>query len=274
MRRVVPVVLFATSLSVGLVGCSVVAPAAGHSVTSAAPAHEATVRVVRGDVTPVLTVNGVVSSGTVFQLTAQVHGTFVVGVKGQLSVRGDNGVSYPIRFSAQYRHVTPLLLNAAKVVPGLPIVQATFTGFTLQADLTPVDLLKFTTTPVSARAQISGSGGPFDCSLLDNRPTPTSDASSPSAGSVACAIPASEKVISGLTGVLAIRFTSTENALVLPIAAVAGSRDQGEVYLKTVHGPVATPVVLGATDGFRIVVRSGLAEGDVVYIPSPGLLND
>ncbi|MCU1471344.1 MAG: hypothetical protein JWQ39_2493 [Glaciihabitans sp.] len=272
--RAIFAVLVLGTLSLALEACSTPDPNPGAGISKTTTAPSTTARVVRGDVTPVLTIDGTVGSGTSVDITSHVAGTFVVDSVGALSVVGARGRSYPIKLSKEYRDVTALQPNLAKVVPGLPLVRATYAGFTLQAELSPVDLLKFTSAPVSAKAQIIGTGGPFDCVLLDPRPTPGSGGNSGGAASISCAIPSSEKVIAGLSGILAIRFASTHNALVLPIAAVAGTRDQGEVYLKTAHGPVTTSVTLGATDGFRIVVTAGLSEGDVVYVPSPTLLNE
>jgi hypothetical protein len=151
----------------------------------------------------------------------------------------------------------------------LPIAVAEYPGFAVTADVAGADLLRFTTPPVSARAQVDGSGAPFDCVLLDRTPGhPDADG----VAFVACRVPDDQRVIEGLTGVIAVEFPSAEDVLSLPIEAVAGTLDNGTVWVTTEGEPVEKRVSLGVTDGVVVEILDGLEEGDEVLVPSPALL--
>jgi multidrug resistance efflux pump len=60
-----------------------------------------------------------------------------------------------------------------------------------------------------------------------------------------------------------------ENALVVPRQAVVDKDGKNVVYRKAEHGFVAVPVELGPGTTGRVVIKSGLAAGDVIALRDP-----
>lgn len=260
-------IVVATVMVTVSTGCTAnVLPASGPEPT---PSPQ-TVRVERADITPVLTLSATVESSTTFILTAPITGILESHTNGSPSVRSEAGDSQPIVVPALARVEQMLVPDGQTVAQGLPIAVARLDGFALVASLTGTDLLRFTTQPQSARAQIDGSGAPFNCDLLDPVPSIVDDRPEPF---IACGVPLDQAVVSGLSGIVVSRFTGVENALALPVEAVAGSKTSGLVFKLGADGPEERPVVLGVSDGINVEIIEGLSEGDVVLTPSPTLLN-
>jgi tRNA A58 N-methylase Trm61 len=57
------------------------------------------------------------------------------------------------------------------------------------------------------------------------------------------------------------------------VDAVAGARGSAQVYVSTKHGPIPTDVVVGASNGVMIEIKSGVTLGTKVIVPSPSLLD-
>ncbi len=237
------------------------------AATSPAP-RSSSATVTRGDITPVLSLNGTVGAGVPVAITAPRDGVFHVDARGRMSITTSDGTALDLTRPAAYTAITATQADGASVVEGLPVATAVYSGFAISAPVSPEQLLRFTSAPVSARAQVSGAGGPFDCSLLDPRPSSAADGQT----AVGCAVPSTQRVIAGLTAVLSVRFPTTHDALVLPVEAVAGTAGDGSVYVRQGDRVVEKDVVLGASDGYRIAILDGLSEGDTVVIPSPSLL--
>ncbi|MFV0373322.1 hypothetical protein [Microbacterium sp.] len=149
---------------------------------------------------------------------------------------------------------------------GTPLVTVTDAAMTLRAVVSPAQVLRLAgRTPIEVNAQLDGSSGPFGCDLRDPRPTDADGEYS-----LLCAIPEDVPAVVGLSGLVAIRLDERADVLALPIEAVAGTVTHGSVYPEGSERP--TPVELGITDGAYVEIVSGLADGDVVRIPSPSLL--
>jgi hypothetical protein len=263
------VVLVTTAIVVlSATACAPVRPAI---VTSNAPVAHApdTVTAVRSSITPVLSLDATVTASIGYQATSPVQGVLQVGAGDKLGVEDSEGTVHEVSLVPRSIDVTPILPPGSAVSAGEPVASATFGGVALLAPLKPADILRFLKSPQSARAEINGSGGPFDCSLLDSRPSIAGDGTS----FVACAIPPDVVAIAGLSGVVAIRFPTSENVVVLPIAAVSGSLGSGEILKLVGTRFRVTKVQLGASDGEKIAITSGLAAGDVVEVPGPSLLD-
>jgi hypothetical protein len=165
---------------------------------------------------------------------------------------------------------TPLVPFDVEVAKGTPLVTVHDSALTLRAELTPAQVLRIGgRIPKQTRAEIDGSTGPFDCTLDDPRPTAADDGTY----AIFCQLPRKVPAVVGATGVLALPLAEARNALVLPVEAVAGSRQNGLVYLK--HNPEdPRPVALGVTDGAYIQIITGVKKDDIVLIPSPTLLSN
>ncbi len=265
---------WAVAAGMGLVVTSLVActsqpvPPAATTGNSQGVPHVAVEIVRRATITPVITLPGVVQNATTYQISARMAGVFRLNGTSGL-VEGAHGEQSPVAFRNSDRNRTFLVPPGAPVVTSLPVAQATYSNYALVAPVTGANLLKLRSVPESAKGQVTGSGKPFDCTLLD--PYPSAGASGKSF--VACVIPPDQQVLDGFAGVLALRFPTVKDALVLPVEAVAGSIGSASVFLETAHGVQERPITVGATDGLSIVVTSGLNAGDKVQVPSPSLLS-
>ena len=265
-----------STLAVG--ACLVLTTAACAPVRAAVPLSIAPTRKTKvvtttareGDITPVLSLDATVTAPIKYQVTSPVQGVLKIDPRGGMTVTESTGTAIAITPDTRSQDVTPLVPSGSAVLAAEPVATATFGGVALLAPLKPADLLRFLASPASERAEINGSGGPFDCSLLDGRPSVADDGSS----FVACIIPAGVTALAGLTGVVAVRFPTAKHVVVLPIAAVAGELTSGEVFKRVGKRFVLTHVGLGVSDGDRIVITSGLSVGDVVEIPRPSLLDE
>ena len=253
-------------LALGLSGC-VGGQSSAHpdSVPTTAPA---TAVVTATDITPVLTLPGTVRSAVVFAATAALAGTVGVTSDGSLVIIDNNGVSHPVAPAGA--HTVELLVQEGdSVVAGLPLARMNYPGFVLVAEVAGADLLRFVQDPVGAKAQVTGSGGPFTCDLLDPVPS-SSDQEEP--GFIACRVPDDQQVIEGLTGVVAVRFPGKSGVPALPVEAVAGTVSSASVFVVDGDGVREVVVRVGVTDGLNIEIVSGIDLGRVVRIPSPTLL--
>jgi multidrug efflux pump subunit AcrA (membrane-fusion protein) len=85
-------------------------------------------------------------------------------------------------------------------------------------------------------------------------------------------VPAGVTVFAGMGASVAVQAGTAEEVLVVPVTAVQGSVQQGNVWVVGDNGePVERQVTLGLTDGDQIEVREGLTEGDQVlqFVPVP-----
>lgn len=228
------------------------------------------VAVERADIETVLVLDGVVVSHTPFIVTAPHSGQFEHLDTGSYALRADGEVlAIPaltdVPFSAE-RVIAP----AGAVLRGLPLLEARHEGFAIVTDIDAAQILRIHDAPLGARAQVSGGAGPFDCQLLDPFPGSIDGLTY----SYACAIPPAQRVLAGMTGRLAVTLSRRTGVLSLPIEAVAGSLDSGEVRVKTPDGFETRKVTLGPSDGVRIEITSGLRLGDEVTFPSFGLFTE
>lgn len=220
------------------------------------------------DINPVLTLPATVESGVRVDLTATVAGTFRITADGFPQIVDGADQIYPVEVGEG--HVLELLLaDGDAVAVGLPIVRVEIPGFTLSAGIAGADLLRFVSNPTGAKAQITGSGAPFDCLLVDPVPS-LSDSGDQRV--VGCRVPSDQPVIVGLTGVIAVRFPGKESVPALPIEAVAGTVSNAKVFIESEGTTSEVLVQLGVTDGVNVEIASGLDLGQVVQLPSPSLL--
>jgi multidrug efflux pump subunit AcrA (membrane-fusion protein) len=87
-----------------------------------------------------------------------------------------------------------------------------------------------------------------------------------------CAVPPGTAVFAGMGATMAIQAGLAENVLVVPVTAVQGSVQTGNVWVVGEDGePVERPVTLGLTDGEMIEIKEGLAEGEQIlqFVPVP-----
>jgi hypothetical protein len=271
---------------------------AGCSSNDEAPdlirATTATATVERGDIVSVLTLPAVVVASASFQVTAPAEGAVTEFNERTIIFVSPDGSRHEMQAPEGGTFVRALVSLNLRVQPHYPIAEARLEGFALRAAVEGPAIYRLYSQPISARGQIKGGPGPFDCPLLSRVPTSgdlagTPDvtmtegateggsgsfvAEGPAGGTltISCAVPSDVEVFAGMPAIIALTTAEVHDVLVLPVEAVAGSADQGEVLLETPKGVEVREVDLGPTDGLRIQIVGGLAEGDVVRIPGPDL---
>lgn len=243
----------------GLTACAESAPSSDPtpSVTGhrSATAH-------RGSITPVQTFQATVVSPAPFTVTAAANGTASIAANGEISVDG-----HRIELPAGAHVDEPLIRPGDTVRTGQPVASATYSGFVMQATVTPKMLLSFTASPTGAKGQIDGGGAPFECALLDKTPTRSDDGAH-----LFCTVPTDSPALAGMTGLMAVTFPTAQNVIEIPVDAVAGTVQNGAVAVIGADGKTQNRTVkLGVSDGQNVEIVSGLAEGERVRIPGPNI---
>ncbi|WP_066522564.1 hypothetical protein [Curtobacterium ammoniigenes] len=221
----------------------------------------------RATITPVITVGAMVTSNTSYTVTAPLAGTLIRHGDGRAHITSPEGSTVSIETQPDAAISEWAVPSGTTVPRGLPIATAEYVGFTLHAALSPQQTLAVRGGVDHARAEIDGAGSPFECSLLDPRPTVEDGGTA----ALYCTVPAETEPINGLEGLVALHLPPARNVLSLPVEAVAGSVRNGSVFRMGSGSATETPVELGVSDGVRVEIRSELRDGDRVRIPSPSL---
>jgi membrane fusion protein (multidrug efflux system) len=153
--------------------------------------------------------------------------------------------------------------------------------------LSQLDQFRLLTPPATAEVEVQGGPAPFTCTGLTLGAAPAEPADSgapdggvptdPSAGggggtTARCQVPAGTTVFAGMGATVRIAAGLAENVLVVPVTAVQGSVQQGNVWVVGADGAQEQRAVsLGLTDGEQVEVREGLSEGEQVlqFVPVP-----
>ncbi|SED67447.1 secretion protein HlyD [Ruania alba] len=153
--------------------------------------------------------------------------------------------------------------------------------------LTPEQQYRLIDAPSEGEVTVPNGPAPFTCSNLttgtsssaDGGSTgpsnpdsvaPEGDAPGGTTVQASCSVPDDVTVFPGLTATLTITTGSVEDALVLPVTAVQGRFETGNVWLPADEGePAEHEVSLGLTDGEVVQITDGLEAGDLVleFIP-------
>lgn len=169
--------------------------------------------------------------------------------------------------------------RVAAVAPGSLSVTAT---------LTQDDQFRLLAPPSTAQVEVQGGPAPFPCTDLTlGAPAPADDTAGVEVSAVGdpasagagqggttarCRVPAGTTVFAGMSATVVVDAGVAEDVLVVPVTAVQGSVQQGDVWVVGADGSQEQRrVVLGLTDGDQVEVREGLAEGDSVllFVPVP-----
>jgi multidrug efflux pump subunit AcrA (membrane-fusion protein) len=160
-------------------------------------------------------------------------------------------------------------------------------SLSVTATLTQDDQFRLLAPPSTAQVEAHAGPAPFTCTDLALGPAPadgaggdqaTAGADPASAGSgqggatARCRVPAGTTVFAGMAATVVVDAGVAEDVLVVPVTAVQGSVERGNVWVVGADGAQEErAVVLGLTDGEQVEVREGLAEGDSVlaFVPVP-----
>jgi membrane fusion protein, macrolide-specific efflux system len=150
--------------------------------------------------------------------------------------------------------------------------------FHVSGSLAPEQLYRLSEQPTEADVSITGGPAPFTCTNLTiSTPLAGQDGGDGSGGpTVTCAIPSDVTAFAGLAAQLTIAGGVAEDVLVVPMTAVEGTADVGNVYFVLPDGSTELrPVTLGLNDGFNVEIKDGLAEGDLIlqYVPGAGAVD-
>jgi hypothetical protein len=153
------------------------------------------------------------------------------------------------------------------------------------ATLSQAEQFRLLSPPSSAEVEVQGGPAPFACGSLVLGPAASAPADEPDPGLPAdpgapasggttarCAVPAGTAVFAGMGATMKIQAGLAENVLVVPITAVQGSVQTGNVWVVGEDGePSERAVTLGLTDGDLVEIREGLSEGEQIlqFVPVP-----
>lgn len=148
--------------------------------------------------------------------------------------------------------------------------------------LTPDQQYRLVGAPAEATVTLKGGPAPFTCTGLRigaaaqpaAPPDPDAGAGTTApSGQVTCALPAGVTAFPGLGADLEIVNGTAADAAVVPVSAVQGTVQRGNVWVVAKEGaePEQREVGLGLTDGEVVQITEGLAVGDLVleFVPVP-----
>jgi hypothetical protein len=126
--------------------------------------------------------------------------------------------------------------------------------------------------PVVAKANINGGPSGVTCTLVatsdgDTAPALPDDGYRPSL----CLLPLDVDVVAALPAKVGLPTASKQGVLALPVSAVSGSADRGEVSVVQGSKTRRVKVELGISDGAYVEIVSGLDAGETVLARAPGL---
>ncbi len=211
--------------------------------------------------TPVLTIRSDTMSQDGTPITKTV--TVLAGSAGALS-------SFPV-------------IVGQVVAVGDSLGQVAPPSFNVSATLSAEQQYRLLNQPTEAQVTITGGPAPFTCTGFTITTAlagagsgsasgqPSDSGSSNGGTTVKCAVPADVKVFSGLAANLTISGGVADKVLVVPITAVEGTIQSGNVYTMAENGkPEKHPVTLGLSDGKNVEITGGVKEGDQILEFVPG----
>ena len=139
------------------------------------------------------------------------------------------------------------------------VVQRDGDTFLLSAPIDQADLAyRLLAEPIAVKALIQGGPAGFACSWRD--------LGEAAEGGVAarCEIPADVPVAEGMTGTMVIQTAPSQRAQALPLTAVIGSEESGQVIVITNGVRELRNVSLGAADDLHVEITAGLDPGETV----------
>lgn len=198
-----------------------------------------------------------------------------------------------------------LVDDKATVTVGMPVASAKYAGYGIVADINGEQAYQIAdAVSGTIQAQIKNGPGPFPCTLLGTiaalpagtvpappppaapetetpettgRPAPPPQQpggtqSEPTGLRLVCTAPDDVKLINGASATLEVVTASAQNALVVPVEAVAGGQGKGKVDVIGADGARTTKdVVLGLTDGKVVEIKEGLTGDETLAVPGPDL---
>lgn len=245
-------------------------------VPVAAAQDARTVTVERGSITEVTTLPATIVAQPEYELRSTAVGALHLarGVRSGAAVKGGAVLgrvdSHPLVAPGPAVIKRVLVPDGTDVNRDLPVLVLMHLGFAEAARVPPEAAFRVLNQVLRARADITAGPGPFDCPIVAEPATgnPVADEGAPGSA-ILCLIPGSVRAYDGLAGTVAIKSGQATDVLTLPVTAVAGRAQNGEVLLIQGSRRVLRRVTLGITNGATIEITSGLTEGDQVLADGP-----
>jgi multidrug efflux pump subunit AcrA (membrane-fusion protein) len=252
---------------------------AGAADASAAPGQQ-TVRAARGDITVVVSLDAASVPLPSFRLLSPGPGTVRIagGRDGGRTMKGGAAVfrteSLTVRAPVAARLERWLVPDGADVGSGVPVAELRYMGFGLVGSLPATESYRLLSGKMTATGSITGGPAGFRCPVLQVPPSKVDPATAAAVSPmVMCAVPPDVRAFPDLKGQIAVTSGQVTNVLTLPVTAVSGGADRGEVSVVLDDGTVAIRGVgLGATDGAMVQITEGLEDGARVLASPPPLL--
>lgn len=150
--------------------------------------------------------------------------------------------------------IQPVLSGNGRVVPG-----EDEDTWVIEAPVAPVDqAYQLIDDPVGVKARILGGPSGFDCTWLPLGVGPDGTVT------MRCQIPGDIPVVEGLEATMVVQLDEPEEVTALPVTAVVGSAEQGQVVVVTPGGMEVRTVELGRSDAFNVEIVSGLSSDSTV----------
>lgn len=129
----------------------------------------------------------------------------------------------------------------------------------LIAPVSPADVAyRLLDAPTAVKARVDGGPSGFDCKWVGLGPGQDGSLSAK------CEIPADVRVAEGMTGTMVIQLESSSKVMSLPVTAVIGTVDTGQVVVVDDGRLYLRTVEIGVSDDMRIEIVSGLDPEETV----------
>lgn len=246
--------------------------------TSVTTSVDKSITVTRSDINSQFTLPATVVPNPIFLLLSETEGdvshaqaTGLVSEGGSIGSVSGTAVTAP----RQVELLRWLVPDGSAVSSGTAIAEVRLVGFAVEANVEASDSYRLLAgSELTGSASIDVGPGPFDCPIVQPSGTDVEE-SNPDVEvlttTVLCLIPDEVRSVTDVPATLLVSNAVVENALILPVTAVRGLVDTGEVNLIENGSVVVQPVELGVTDGVNIEIVAGLGEGDEVSSEAPPL---
>ncbi|MCU1421160.1 MAG: hypothetical protein JWN36_811 [Microbacteriaceae bacterium] len=258
-----------------LCGCTTAAPP-----TTDHPDKAASTIVVaqKRDITSVVVVEGTVSANPLFLVPAGNAGA----VKTPAAAPGQSAGSTILAVGGAAVTlpapglVARLLVSDGQVVAaGVPVAEVAYSGFGIVVRTPPQVLYRMYAAPILGKANVQAGPSGVDCTLAPvAQDVPTeggSSASDEGYPSAVCLLPVGSAVVAGLPARVGVQTATKSEVLALPVSAVSGSTQHGQVVVVAKGTSRLVDVGLGISDGAYVEITSGLAAGEAVRPYAPGV---
>jgi len=159
-----------------------------------------------------------------------------------------------------------LVADGTTIAARIPIVSVIYHGFGVLLEVPVTEQYRMYQGALSARVNITSGPSGLECQLVSPNLAPEIAETV----KLLCLLPLDAQVASGLQAKAGLLTATRENVLTLPLSAVSGRVDQGEVTRLRADGlPETVTVQLGITDGVYLEILAGLQEGDQVLTNAP-----